>query len=60
MDKIMTMFRKLNSDEEKEFRAWARENYELYAQISTLWHPIVQLECTKMNVEDYNSKCNEN
>jgi len=42
-------FRKLTDDEALRFRAWARKNYELYTDISGLWHPVVQHECVRMN-----------
>jgi hypothetical protein len=44
-------FRKLSSEEELEFRAWARENYEPNGNISELWHPVVRDECEKINNE---------
>tara|TARA_R110002167_G_scaffold143936_6_gene333530 strand:+ start:2328 stop:2531 length:204 start_codon:yes stop_codon:yes gene_type:complete len=37
------------SEEEKEFRLWARENYEPLSPILGIWHPVVQNECVKMN-----------
>ncbi|GAI99886.1 unnamed protein product [marine sediment metagenome] len=45
------MHRKLNSEEEKEFRQWARDNYTPYDIISGMWHPVVQEECSKINHE---------
>lgn len=44
-------FRKLSDEETKEFRQWARENYVVLTPIKGIWHPVVQSECTKMNVE---------
>jgi len=45
-------FRSLNAEEEKEFRNWARENFNpLEAEPSELWHPVVQAECYQMILE---------
>jgi hypothetical protein len=43
------MFRELSSEEEKQFRTWARSNYKLGESISGIWHPIVQAECVRIN-----------
>ena len=45
------MFRVLNVKEEAEFRQWARDNYIPGAPISSIWHPSVQDECTKLTAE---------
>lgn len=42
------MFRLLNKKEEAEFRGWARRNYTPGAEISEVWHPVVQDECRRM------------
>ena len=42
------MFRLLNEKEEADFRLWARENYAVGAEISELWHPVVQDECRRI------------
>lgn len=42
------MFRVLSKEEEAEFRLWARRNYTPLAEISELWHPVVQDECRRM------------
>jgi hypothetical protein len=47
----MKMFRSLESQEEQEFRKWARDNYKPFDPIKGIWHPIVQEECVKMNKE---------
>ena len=44
-------FRQLSSEEEKDFRQWARDNYKPFSDISGAWHPCVQDECKKMNEE---------
>lgn len=47
----MNMFKEIakGSEEEKEFRRWARENYKLHTPINGVWHPLVQDECVRMN-----------
>lgn len=32
-------------------RAWARENYKPFDPITGVWHPVVQAECVRMNIE---------
>lgn len=44
-------FRDLSVDEKARFRAWARENYKPFTEISGVWHPVVQEECAKINAE---------
>jgi hypothetical protein len=46
-----TIFRALDETEEKKFRQWARDNFKPMSKIDTLWHPVVQAECAKMNEE---------
>jgi hypothetical protein len=45
------LWKKLTENEEKQFREWARKNYEPLTAIDGLWHPTVQEECVKINVE---------
>lgn len=45
----MNLFKVLSPLEEKEFRQWARDNYQLNSPISGIWHPVVQDECVRMN-----------
>jgi len=45
------LFRQLDEKEEQKFRQWARDNYVPFQPISGVWHPCVQDECRKMNVE---------
>lgn len=47
----MELYRKLNPEEEKEFRQWARDNYTPGTDIKGAWHPIVRDECHKINQE---------
>ena len=47
----MNLFRDLTKEEEKEFRASARENYLPFTEISTVWHPIYCEECAIINRE---------
>jgi hypothetical protein len=46
-----SLFRQLDTEEQDEFRSWARANYTRLGPIQGYWHPIVQDECTKMNAE---------
>jgi hypothetical protein len=48
----MKLFRDLSEEEEREFRQWARDNYEPLNPILGIWHPVVQDECKKMNQEN--------
>ena len=45
------MFRQLSTEEESDFRAWARENYKPGEPIKGIWHPIIQEECVCINRE---------
>lgn len=45
------MFRSLSSEEEQQFRAWARENFKPWSKINEVWHPVVRDECEKINAE---------
>ena len=45
-------FKSLSSEEEQEFRQWARDNYKVGEAISGVWHPVVQDECVKINTEN--------
>lgn len=45
-------FKQLDSEEEKSFRQWARDNYKVGEPISGVWHPAVQDECVKINTEN--------
>lgn len=47
----MTLFKHLTEEEEAPFRKWARDNYEKFAPIEGIWHPVVQDECVKINAE---------
>ena len=47
----MDLFLKLDDDQEREFRQWARDNYVPLEPISGVWHPVIQDECSKINSE---------
>jgi hypothetical protein len=47
----MKLFRDLNNEEQEAFRKWARENYRPFSDICGVWHPLVQTECIRMNIE---------
>jgi len=46
-----SFFKTLDSAEEAEFRAWARENFIPGQKISPVWHPVVRDECRIMTEE---------
>lgn len=48
---MLNLYRTLNKKEEKEFRQWARDNYKPGEPINEMWHPVVEDECKKMNLE---------
>jgi hypothetical protein len=48
----MEFFRDLNESESNEFKQWARDNYKLGDSIKSIWHPVIQDECGKINQED--------
>lgn len=50
------MFKKLTKEEEQEFKVWAREHYTAHSDISTIWHPVTQLECHKMCIEELEAR----
>lgn len=52
----MKFFRKLTPQEDKEFRKWARDNYVPMSHINTAWHPVVQMECARINKERFVAK----
>lgn len=41
-------FRRLNTQEEQEFREWARENWAPGDLVEAVWHPVVRDECARM------------
>ena len=45
------IYRELDSEEEKSFRTWARDNYKVGSPIQGHYHPVIQDECVKMNIE---------
>ena len=47
----MELFRLLTKEEKKEYKQWARDNYVPGSIVSSLWHPEVQDECIKINLE---------
>lgn len=45
----MDLFEDLKSEEEKEFREWARGNFNPNKDVvNTVWHPVIVDECCKM------------
>jgi len=51
------MFRILDEDEKIKLRQWARKNYVKNSPIFSLWHPVVQNECDKINAESKEKAC---
>jgi hypothetical protein len=47
----MKLFRTLAEDEAETYRAWARRNYVPFSEIPGTWHPIIQIECARINEE---------
>ena len=47
----MNLFKALTVEETREFQQWARANYKPFTPISGIWHPAVQEECVRMNME---------
>ena len=45
----MTIFKNLSSEEHEQFRQWAQDNYKAGDEISLLWHPVVRVECWRIN-----------
>jgi hypothetical protein len=41
----------LTQQQELEYQQWARDNYSPQTAINGTWHPIIQAECVKMNLE---------
>lgn len=47
----MNLFRSLNEEEVAQFKKWARDNYEPFTPIKGFWHPVIQVECARINAE---------
>ena len=48
---IMELFKKLTEKEVAEYKQWTWNNYKPLTEIKGVWHPIIQEECRKMNIE---------
>lgn len=44
-------FRQLSEEEVKQFRQWARENWNPGDEIKMIWHPVVRDECYRIQKE---------
>lgn len=44
-------FRKLNADDEAQFRAWARDNWKPHQECPSHYHPVVREEWAKIDNE---------
>lgn len=51
----MNLFKELSPEEVLDFKKSARDNYELFTEISTVWHPEYSKECAAMNLESHNN-----
>lgn len=50
------LFRDLSPEEEKDFRQWARDTYQVGEPIQDgVWHPVVCDECRLINEEKNDS-----
>jgi hypothetical protein len=45
------IWEKLTTDEEEEFRQWAKDNWKPNTKPSPLWHPVVRDEWQKLDEE---------
>ena len=43
----LSLYRELDTEEEKEFRQWARDNFDIKS-VNTAWHPVVRDEWEKI------------
>ena len=41
----------LSEEDKADFIKWARSNYIPNTPINDLWHPVIQEECQKINLE---------
>ena len=41
---MSSLFKDLTPEEQKEYRQWARDNYEPGMEVNPVWHPIVRDE----------------
>lgn len=48
---VVPLFKELSKDEEQPYRDHARANYVVGTEIETVFHPIWQDECRRMNEE---------
>jgi hypothetical protein len=45
------LFKEVDLFEEEEYRKWARDNYVPFTDVKSVWHPVVQSECIRINDE---------
>ena len=46
-----SLFRDLNTEEEQQFRSWARDNWTPGMEINNFWHPVIRDEIRVMQRE---------
>lgn len=54
MKRPFIIWDKVTPEEETEYRAWARDHYQIGDDINGRWHPVIQDECVKMNYSRIN------
>jgi hypothetical protein len=42
---LPTLFRELDTEEEEDFKQWARDNWSVDQKVNPVWHPVVVEEC---------------
>ena len=45
----------INRDDEKDYRRWAREHFNIDMELKPIWHPIVIDECCKI-IKEFNKE----
>jgi len=48
----MKLFKRLDEEEKKEYKKWAKDNYTPLSEIKGVWHPEVQKECVRINEKE--------
>lgn len=55
---MSSLFKDLTPEEQKEYRQWARDNYEPGMEVNPVWHPIVRDEIELIKKEQVSLKDN--
>ena len=51
-----SFFRVLSTEEEAQFRQWAREQYKPGGEVNRVWHWVVRDECRKIDQEQLSTQ----